>query len=97
MRRKPLFPPPNDSGTGKNKHNKGRQDYTVRTVNGRVRLWRRRLYSPGEGATAPLNRWLDKEFSINVNVLESYVTDLDMWRGPHSLRSQASAPPFNTT
>src|ERR1700676_2017173 len=33
------FPPPKDPSTGKNKHNKGQQDYTVLTVNGRVRLW----------------------------------------------------------
>ena len=42
MRRKPLFPPPKDPTTGKTKHNKGRQDFTVLTINGRVRLWRRR-------------------------------------------------------
>ena len=49
MRRKPLFPPPKDPTTGKTKRNKGRQDFTVLTINGRVRLWRRRWHSPGRG------------------------------------------------
>jgi hypothetical protein len=31
----------------------------VLTINGRVRLWRRRWHSPGEGTTTPLDRWLD--------------------------------------
>src|SRR6266852_1827342 len=57
MRRKPLFPPPKDPVTHRSKHNKGRQDYTVLTVNGRVRLWRRRWHSPGEGTTTPLDEW----------------------------------------
>jgi hypothetical protein len=71
MRRKPLFPPPKDSSTGKSKHNKGRQDYTVQTVNGRVRLWRRRWYSPGEGTAAPLDRWLEiTEATVSLGVRE---------------------------
>jgi hypothetical protein len=71
MRRKPLFPPPQDPSTGKNKHNKGRQDYTVLTVNGRVRLWRRRWHSPGEGTTAPLDQWMDNvEATISLGVRE---------------------------
>ena len=56
MRRKPLFPPPKDPSTGKTKRNKGRQDFTVLTINGRVQLWRRRWYSPEEGTTTPLDR-----------------------------------------
>ena len=55
MRRKPLFPPPKDRTTGKTKRNKGRQDFTVLTINGRVRLWRRRWHSPGEGTSTPLD------------------------------------------
>jgi hypothetical protein len=31
----------------------------VLTINGRVRLWRRRWHSPGEGSEAPLDVWLD--------------------------------------
>jgi hypothetical protein len=71
MRRKPLFPPPQDPVTQKRKHNKGRQDYTVLTVNGRVRLWRRRWYSAADGTTAPLDRWVDAvEASISLGVRE---------------------------
>jgi hypothetical protein len=58
MRRKPLFPPPKDPSTGKTKRKKGRQDFTVLTIDGRVRLWRR-WHSPGEGTTTPLDAWLD--------------------------------------
>ena len=36
MRRKQLFPPPADPATHRRKHNKGRQDYTILTVNGRI-------------------------------------------------------------
>src|SRR5215831_9570753 len=71
MRRKPLFPPPKDPATGRAKRNKGRQDYTVLTINGRVRLWRRRWHSPAEGTTAPLDAWLDTlEATISLGVRE---------------------------
>jgi hypothetical protein len=43
----------------------------VLTVNGRVRLWRRRWYSPGEGTTTPLDAWVDAaEASISLGVRE---------------------------
>lgn len=71
MRRKPLPPPPKDPGTGRTKRNKGRQDFTVLTINGRVRIRRRRWHSPGEGTTAPLDRWLDAaEATISLGVRE---------------------------
>jgi hypothetical protein len=71
MRRKPLFPPPKDRSTGKAKHNQGRQDFTVWTINGRVRLWRRRWHSPGEGTSPPLDCWLDTvEGSISLGMRE---------------------------
>jgi hypothetical protein len=71
MRRKPLFPPPKDRSTGKTKHNKGRQDFTVLTINGRVRLRRRRWHSAGEGTTTPLDAWLDAvEGTISLGVRE---------------------------
>jgi hypothetical protein len=71
MRRKPLFPPPKDPATGRTKRNKGRQDFTVLTINGRVRLWRRRWHSPAEGTTAPLGAWLDTcEGTISLGVRE---------------------------
>jgi hypothetical protein len=71
MRRKPLFPPPQDEQTGKTKRNKGRQDFTVLTINGRVRLRRRRWHSPGEGTTTPLDAWIDTaEATISLGVRE---------------------------
>lgn len=59
MRRKPLSPPPKDARTGKTKHHKGRHDFTVQTINGRVRLWRRRWHSAEEGSSTPMDAWLD--------------------------------------
>jgi hypothetical protein len=71
MRRKPLFPPPKDRATGQAKRNKGRQDFTVLTINGRVRLWRRRWHSAGEGTSTPLDAWLDTaESTISLGVRE---------------------------
>ena len=71
MRRKPLLPPPKDPTTDKTKRNKGRQDFTVLTINGRVRLRRRRWHSPGEGTTTPLDRWVDTvEATISLGVRE---------------------------
>jgi hypothetical protein len=71
MRRKPLFPPPKDPASGRAKRNKGRQDFTVLTINGRVRLWRRRWHSPAEGTTTPLDTWLDTfEGTISLGVRE---------------------------
>jgi hypothetical protein len=71
MRRKPLFPPPKDPKTHKRKQNKGRQDYTIATVNGRIRLWRRRWHSPGDGTSTPLDVWVDAvEATISLGVRE---------------------------
>jgi hypothetical protein len=71
MRRKQLFPPPKDRTTGKTKQNKGRQDFTVLTIDGRVRLWRRRWHSPGEGSSTPLDAWVDTvESTISLGVRE---------------------------
>jgi hypothetical protein len=51
--------------------NKGRQDYTILTVNGRVRLWRRRWHSSGQGTLTPLDSWVDlAEASISLGVRE---------------------------
>jgi hypothetical protein len=51
--------------------NKGRQDYTILTVNGRVRLWRRRWHSCGQGTLTPLDAWVDlAEASISLGVRE---------------------------
>ena len=41
------------------------------TINGRVRLWRRRWHSPDEGSTAPMDAWLDAvEGTISLGVRE---------------------------
>lgn len=41
------------------------------TVNGRVRLWRRRWHSPAEGTTTPLDHWIDAvEATISLGVRE---------------------------
>jgi hypothetical protein len=53
------FPPPKDPVTGQTKRNKGRQDFTVLSVNGRLRIRRRRWHSPGDGTTTPLDAFLD--------------------------------------
>jgi hypothetical protein len=43
----------------------------VLTINGRVRLWRRRWHSAGEGATTPVDPWLDvAEATISLGVRE---------------------------
>jgi len=43
----------------------------VLTVNGRVRLWRRRWHSSGEGSVTPLDAWLDTiESTISLGVRE---------------------------
>jgi hypothetical protein len=43
----------------------------VLTINGRVRLWRRRWHSPDEGTTTPLDAWLDTfEGTISLGVRE---------------------------
>jgi hypothetical protein len=43
----------------------------VLTINGRVRLLRRRWHSPGEGTTTPLDQWLDTlEGTISLGVRE---------------------------
>jgi hypothetical protein len=40
-------------------------------VNGRIRLWRRRWYSLGDGTTTPLDRWVDAvEATISLGVRE---------------------------
>jgi hypothetical protein len=70
MPRKRLFPPV-DPTTGRRLDNKGRDDFTVLTVNGRVTLWRRRWSSPGTGSVTPLDALLDvAEARLTVGVRE---------------------------
>src|SRR5438477_3302856 len=71
MRRKPLSPPPRDPATRQRMRNKGRGEYTVLTVNGRVRLSRIRWHSPGGGTATPLDAWVDSaEATISLGVRE---------------------------
>src|SRR5271155_498792 len=71
MRRKPLFPPPKHAKTGKNLRSKGRQDYSVLTVNGRVILKRIRWHGADVGSLTPLDGYLDKaEKTISVGARE---------------------------
>src|SRR5271157_1807278 len=92
MRRKPLFPPPKDASTGKTKRNKGRQDFTVLTINGRVQLWRRRWYSPDEGTTTPLDQWLDtveSTISLAAGPVAGHRREHDQpWRARDGLSAQ---------
>jgi hypothetical protein len=71
MRRKPLFPPPKHPQTSKNLRNKGRQEYSVGTINGRVALQRIRWHGDGIGSRTPLDLYLDKaEQTMSVGARE---------------------------
>jgi hypothetical protein len=71
MRRKPLFPPPLHPSSGKNLRNKGRQEYSVGTINGRVALRRIRWHGDGVGSRTPLDLYLDKaEQTMSVGTRE---------------------------
>lgn len=61
MRRKPLFPPPQEAENGKRFRNKGRQSRRVLTVNGRVTLVRKWWHSPVEGSVAPADQVIDAQ------------------------------------
>jgi hypothetical protein len=71
MRRKPLSPPPKHPKTGKNLRNKGRQEYSLGTINGRVSLCRVRWHGEEVGSSTPLDAYLDKaEQTMSVGVRE---------------------------
>jgi len=71
MRRKPLFPPPKEIATGKNLRNKGAQEYSILTVNGRVYLHRIRWHGRTVGSQTIMDAYLDKaEQTISVGVRE---------------------------
>jgi hypothetical protein len=71
MRRKPLFPPPLHPRSGKNLRNKGHQEYSVGTINGRVALQRIRWHGDGVGSSTPLDLYLDKtEQTMSVGARE---------------------------
>jgi hypothetical protein len=57
--------------TGQPLQNKGPDDHTVLTVNGRLRLFRRRYAATGVGSCYPLDSWLDRaEDSISLGARE---------------------------
>jgi hypothetical protein len=71
MPRKRLFPPPKHPQTGTSLPNKGPDDRTILTVNGRIRISRRRYAAAGVGSSYPLDAWLDyTEASLTVGVRE---------------------------
>jgi hypothetical protein len=71
MRRKPLFPPPKHPQTSKNLRNKGRQEYSINTINGRVALRRIRWHGDGVGSSTPLDAYLDSaERTMSVGARE---------------------------
>lgn len=71
MRRKPLFPPPHDSESGKRLRNKGRQSRQVLTIIGRVKLVRRWWHSASAGSVAPVDSFIDPQLrSVSPGVRE---------------------------
>lgn len=70
MRRRPLSPPPK-AADGRPQRNKGRQERSVLTANGRVVVRRVRWFSPIEGSTTPIDAALDvAEATVSLAVRE---------------------------
>jgi hypothetical protein len=71
MPRKRLFPPPLHPETGKPLQNKGRDEHSLLTINGRIALSHRRYAASGVGSCYPLDSWLDRaEDTISLGVRE---------------------------
>jgi hypothetical protein len=71
MPRKRLFPPPLHPQTGTPLQNKGPDERTILTINGRICLSRRRYAAPGAGSSYPLDTWLDRaEDSLSLGLRE---------------------------
>ena len=69
--RKPLFPPPLHPQTGTPLQNKGPDEHTLLTVNGRISLLCRRYAAAGVGSSYPLDSWLDlAEDSLSLGLRE---------------------------
>jgi hypothetical protein len=69
--RKRLSPPPRNPTTGKPLQNKGPDEHTILTVNGRITLSRRRYSAPDVGSCFPLDCWLDKaEDTVSLGLRE---------------------------
>ena len=59
------------AATGKRKRHKGRQAFSVLTINGRVRLRRVRWHCPQDGSEVPIDRLLDHvESTISLGIRE---------------------------
>jgi len=70
MRRKPLFPPV-DVKTGKRLRNKGSENRSTATSNGRVEIKRRRWHIKGVGSCSPLDVLLDAaEATVSLGLRE---------------------------
>jgi uncharacterized protein UPF0236 len=71
MRRKPLFPPPVNATTNQRYRHKGRQPYSLLTINGRLHLVRTRWHDQEQGSATPADAWLDEaEATISEGVRE---------------------------
>jgi hypothetical protein len=69
--RKRLFPPPLHPRTGTPLQNKGPDERTILTLNGRISLSRRRYAAAGVGSSYPLDSWLDRaEDSLSLGLRE---------------------------
>ena len=65
------FPAPVNTTTGKRHRHKGRQEYSVLTINGRLRLLRTRWHDVQESSFTPADAWLDEaEATISAGVRE---------------------------
>ena len=95
MRPKPIFPPPLSAATGKPKRNKGRQNYSVLSINGRMRLRRVRWHCSHTGSETPIDRMLDRAEStisegvremacrVNQNASSFQTAAENLWRTAH--------------
>src|SRR5476649_2099681 len=71
MPRKRLFPPPKHPQTDQPLQNKGPEDHSILTVNGRLVLVRRRYAAAGVSSSYPLDAWLDRaEDTISLGLRE---------------------------
>src|SRR4051812_29386589 len=71
MPRKRLFPPPLHPQTNQPLQNKGADEHSILTINGRISLSRRRYAASGVGSSYPLDAWLDRaEDSISLGLRE---------------------------
>src|SRR5262249_36506121 len=69
--RKRLFPPPQHPHTQRPLQNKGLEEHTLLTINGRITLWRRRYAALDLGSHFPLDPWIDRlEDTVSLGLRE---------------------------